>query len=325
MKRSPRVAFTLVELLVVITIIAILIALLLPAVQAAREAARRGQCSNNLKQVGLAALTFESLRNRFPAGELGNLPQPVGGTATANLAKHQWTGVLPPLMPQMDLNELATTADKDAPAVGSSVYDVDVDGTPPWWDTKRPNAWAMAQTKIPSLICPSARPSPYQKNGSVYIASWGSISGSTYNLTIYSFSSPDGDALGRTSYVGCAGYVGHLGLPGVDWRQGIFWNRSKTAMRDITDGTSNTFLFGEVTGGQDSSFSWFGAGPMPTIWGLVEQPSPYEWCQFRSFHSGVVQFCMADGAVVQIPKTIDDETYNRLGSAADGLTAQVPK
>ena len=76
-----RLGFTLVELLVVIAIIGILIALLLPAVQAAREAARRAQCSNNMKQLGLAFHNYHDTHKTFPLPEIVSI-FPTGGLGT---------------------------------------------------------------------------------------------------------------------------------------------------------------------------------------------------------------------------------------------------
>src|SRR4051794_26036122 len=87
-ERTSRLqGFTLVELLVVIAIIGILVALLLPAIQSAREAARRSQCTNNLRQLALAAHNYESSKKEFPTGRrAGTVTTPTGGTASVT----QW-------------------------------------------------------------------------------------------------------------------------------------------------------------------------------------------------------------------------------------------
>jgi prepilin-type N-terminal cleavage/methylation domain-containing protein len=129
-------AFTLVELLVVIAIIGILIALLLPAVQAAREAARRSQCSNNLKQAGLALLNYESTFRSFPFRMGGT---ELGGDTKSNTNRVSGWVPLLPFMEQAPLYEAIKAGTGYAP-FGPAPYQT---GFAPW------------TTAVPGLLCPS--------------------------------------------------------------------------------------------------------------------------------------------------------------------------
>ena len=124
--------FTLVELLVVITIIGILIALLLPAVQAAREAARRMQCSNNLKQLGLACLTHESIHGFLPTGGWGCA---WAGDPDRGFDRKQpggWHFNILPFIEQQSLHDLGLGGNKDGGRV-------------------------CAETPLAAFICPTRR------------------------------------------------------------------------------------------------------------------------------------------------------------------------
>src|SRR5262245_28402088 len=101
-RRQCRSAFTLVELLVVIGIIAALVGLLLPAIHQVREAANRTSCANKLKQIGLAALNFESTNGRFPPAVL-NGDQRVQWGSAAPRTVHGFTPFLLPYLDQPDL------------------------------------------------------------------------------------------------------------------------------------------------------------------------------------------------------------------------------
>ncbi len=313
---EPR-AFTLVELLVVITIIGILIALLLPAVQAAREAARRIQCTNHLKQIGLAALNFENQNGRFPPGYLGPIPQGPIPPFDA-----QFIGCLTFILPFMELGNISEPMDADmADHDGVSLFDL-ARVSDKWWG--REAAWKMGQTKIGSFVCPSD--TPYERPLPLALIHY-YIHPALNAPTIHGIhlSDGEGDSLGRTNYLGVAGQHGYTGEPSYDLLRGVFHNRSQTGFRDITDGSSNTLLFGEAIGNEMDNINgylWVGTGALNTYDGLTS--SPPVWGQFASRHPGIVHFCLADGSVRQLSTEIDRDTFNYLGAIADGQVVHPP-
>ena len=242
-----RKAFTLIELLVVIAIIAILIALLLPAVQQAREAARRTSCRNNMHQIGIALHNFHERFGHFPPGENGNYPRSRRSDPVPPLIGNgSYFGSLAYLLPDMEQKNvydqlLSQHFNVDEPAQSPG----------PYW--RRSTHWRMAQTKIPAFQCPS---DPQEGGGA-----------NALNILVrniyYFYYFPNNNSPGRTNYVAISGYFGEQ--PGFDALRGIFSNRSDNRFRDITDGTSNTFVFGEVWSGENCRFhhTWMGSGSKP--------------------------------------------------------------
>ena len=126
-----RSGFTLVELLVVIAIIGVLVGLLLPAVQAAREAARRMSCSNNLRQVGLAAQNYHSAYQRFPAGYVSHPTRDGSAPASVMMDPVTWDagpgwGWAAGLLPFAEGNAVAENLRLDQPIWSSFIYHPDV-------------------------------------------------------------------------------------------------------------------------------------------------------------------------------------------------------
>ena len=207
--RSRKVeskAFTLVELLVVIAIIGVLVALLLPAVQAAREAARRSQCKNNLKQLGLAMMLHHDAYKVYPqAGEGFQEDRP---------------GYLARLLPYIE------SANVETQVVYSELFH----------DQNNSNNRQLSLLSLPMFQCPSLSEEELvdlywrsQLQVDFQTASYNAVSGSGRELAL----NKDGDKFGIDAT---------CGRPGGD---GLIFANSKVNMRQVTDGTSQTFAMGE--------------------------------------------------------------------------------
>jgi prepilin-type N-terminal cleavage/methylation domain-containing protein len=304
-----RRAFTLIELLVVIAIIAVLIGLLLPAVMLVREAADRLKCASNLKQLALAAHGYESAHGRFPPGTLGPIPRADGTLAfdaTSGLGSQ--IGVLAVLLPHVEQANAALNAER---AVGAR-WNLDPAQPPsarPWWETDgRFTLYALLSAgDVPLYRCPSATLSQPGDHGVMVggAFAWNTPALEfTSNLPFHDFAALGfaQNPLPRATYLGVCG-LGEGTHPETAPFAGILGNRSKVAVTDVADGTSNTLLFGEVSGADAGTlrpaYEWGlpGAGVMHTYYGLSVGGERAYYVQFSSGHRSVVQFACADGSV----------------------------
>ena len=337
-------AFTLVELLVVIAIIGILIALLLPAVQAAREAARRAQCTNNLKQIGIAMHNYHDTYKKFPEG---GVPRSiVNAMASTTYYISAYAAILP-FIEQQALQ---------------SVYDFNL----PWQD-QDPD---VPPVVISSYVCPSASvTNPFQDTEFDTLAQMAG-----YNIT------GRGSAITYLLNKGAHRIWCRRGAVS-NAVAGVFDLGASSSFRDIRDGTSNTVMIGEgpvgdnmeVCQGQGCVVPPASVGSMPArICWIVPHPhashipnpplGPHisifgstldqmnkeyvtesyaagdqaSWTDctqpaatdavtnFGSSHPGGANFLFSDGSVHFLSETIEAATYRGLSTKAGGEVAQIP-
>jgi prepilin-type N-terminal cleavage/methylation domain-containing protein/prepilin-type processing-associated H-X9-DG protein len=298
--------FTLVELLVVIAIIGILVSLLLPAVQAAREAARRTECSNNLKQIGLALQLYHETFKRFPPG-----------SSITPADSYSW-GALMLLLPFLEQTSAHEGIKFDYYILGASgeIKALEAAGQPT--PTMQP---------IKVLICPSD-PKGFQQL----------FSGPTGPLP----NSGDCGHLYPGDYLGVAGSLEGVnkampinkcwfsnGISDANGlANGMFYEASRTNIASVLDGTSNTLAFGERGIAKDLGWGWVIAGGQECEQYLsaergVFYPSnstPYDetLLHFWSYHPGGTHFLFADASVHFLDVSIDYNLLRALATRAGG-------
>ena len=334
--RFSRSAFTLVELLVVIAIIGVLVALLLPAVQAAREAARRSQCSNNLKQLGIAMHNFHDTHNVFPKNYYQS-----GGNAWESLSAHY------KILPYIEQNPLFEK----------------IEAAPNDWG----NVWGTyMNTKIKTFLCPSSPPAPGRNvswggpgcnygwcSGSSVAINWGNeseINGMIITLKERKMAEVT-DGLSNTIMVGeFLSGTGTTTTTSGRFPYDIFFTSDgvinacadknfPTAAELDTMGQSAKNSPTGVRGNNGTNWGWYPASQSsyntaappnwrwPSAGGNCCPGGAHDWGRgvvpSRSMHPAGVNAGFGDGSVRFIPNTVDLLTYQRLGNRNDGNAVQL--
>jgi prepilin-type N-terminal cleavage/methylation domain-containing protein/prepilin-type processing-associated H-X9-DG protein len=316
---KKRSAFTLVELLVVIAIIGILVGLLLPAVQAAREAARRMQCSNNLKQIGLAFHNYESTFKSFPAAYYVWTPAPPYNVQSGILG----------LLPYLEQGNLYARYDyrfTPSTTYGGAIGSANVD---------------VIATPVSTFVCPS---SPGDATSRVYTCT---IPGGALlpGMPATNWRAAPSDYAVSTGVRATYGNIAYNNNQGGQRNGALvaatFQSPASSKIANITDGTSNTFLLGERTGGNRiysgtkeitvpaiigaTNGGGWGDPLMGENWlagavrGATAFPIAEGGCAinctnlrgqgFHGFHPGGAQFLMADGSVQFNSESVDAYTF----------------
>lgn len=362
-RHLARSAFTLVELLVVIAIIGILVALLLPAIQAARESARRAQCKNNLKQIGLACLNFESTRGHFPSGGWG-----LDWTADANRGygpdqPGSWIYNILDFVEQANLRSLGSGLATNSPGFRAASIE-------------------LHQTPIAAFNCPSRR------SGGIYQSRWTGIKVQGWLASVaqnegvaksdYAASSGDSRIFSGDPPIWRPKNYAQADGPSATWsdtdlcdkpsfgpdlvkwaqcQSGIMYYRSKLKVSRISDGGSNTYLAGEkympadgYEGTNSTSEPGFTYGDNQSMYTGYEwdnhrvawnpdhvgdpedfQPRPdtpgfpggFPTRPFGSAHPSTFHMVFCDGSVHSINYDIDPMAHRNLANRFDGETVDL--
>lgn len=324
MRTRKMSGFTLIELLVVIAIIGVLVSLLLPAVQAAREHARRFRCSNNLKQIGTALHGYHSQFKTFPIN-YGVAPRRGVPDSLRNSSKGKsWLIGLLPFIEEQRLH--------DTVRFDQALSHI--------------NNTTVAKTVIPLYLCPTDRDEPMRDDralaGRWAVTNYNAVCGSNWELAsfpefegLYKDDEDNDEPLVPRKF----GYGRYKNREdGLDRGNGFIcrgaqfpYEEPVTAIRDITDGTSNVLAIGEVVPRYCEKvwWYWFDGAVATAIMPINyrpddDDPQLGDWERtygFHSRHGAGANFCLADGSVRWVDESINLLVYHHLAQISSGVYA----